>query len=261
MSRAVFVVYNTTLSKIFVVPLTVCSKYIVIRKLHDVSSELSPEDRLYVRQSYEESPLLSKLDESDFYNGLSGDEIFETVLSDNQKKRFLQHQQKRIALLGTSAKCFYGTPRFSLSTAVPYERLLLPAHVLRCVENNKKIFKKKGSTDCASNFTDLNSLWINFKTGELHECVVFKFGTLQKVEEKMIRNNLCIPEFHNSGFMSDADFYALYLSVLQITKEAMRLENYLHLPEHTRVAMNQYQEIIQLAKKWPVEVVKEIVVN
>ena len=107
---------------------SVCSfgytiEHSIVRALNDDLWNLCKLDQDEVLERYGKNPILGRLDEAGFYNGLSGDEVLELSMTTQEKKKENAKQRKKKESVNTeSFTACVGMPRLSLGTAVPYAR-------------------------------------------------------------------------------------------------------------------------------------------
>lgn len=127
---AVFVVYDTALRERHVLSMRTKVRYSVVRSLREASFEGTDD---IIERELAASPLCGKPDEASFYNGVSGDELWSQILTEEERERTLESQRRCLRENNETYRSYFGEPRLSAFTAVPYDFHPLDDETVRAV--------------------------------------------------------------------------------------------------------------------------------
>lgn len=120
---AVFVVYDLESRKTHVLSMRTKVKYSVVRSLRETSFDggVDPSTVDTIEREFAAGPVDGKPDEASFYNGVSGDELWSQILTEEEREHTLESQRRRLMENDETYRSFFGEPRLSAFTAVPYD--------------------------------------------------------------------------------------------------------------------------------------------
>lgn len=212
MQAAVYVVYDLHDRKVHVQPTRVSARHSLLR---EIETQFDSVDMPAVISDILEKSngFYEKCDEAGFYNGISGDEIFEPIMTETLKRRILNAQLAAQISLNLPSSCT-GAPRLSYGTAVPYDRhIAMPPQAV--IDSVGDAFIDDEKEYNIGHYEVFGSPLGDFSISMAQQVprrlpyVTFKIDSMLPVSEKELDDGYFAPEMYLSSPMSDATLEAV----------------------------------------------------